>query len=410
LSEEIALFTDHHPLSTTMQFIDLKTQQDRIRPQIDAAIKRVLDHGKYIMGPEVYELEEKLADFVGSKHCISCSSGTDALLMGLMAYGVGPGDAVFTTPFTFFATAEVISLLGATPVFLDIDPDTYNIDPDQLELAIQAVKANDPSIHPLPSPFTLNSSPLTIRGIIPVDLFGLPVDYDAIIPISEKYDLFILQDAAQAFGAEHKGKKCPSLGHIGTTSFFPAKPLGCYGDGGAVFTNDEGLATILRSIRIHGKGTDKYNNVRIGLNGRMDTIQAAILLEKLKIYPEEIELRQKVAETYQRHLTLNTSNIKLQKVPSGTLSVYAQFCIESPKRAEIQLMLREDGIPTAVYYERPLHLLPAMGHLGYREGDFPVAEKVSNRIFALPMHPYLDFKVIDSMSRIWRIQHEIDIV
>jgi len=367
-------------------FIDLKTQQERIRPQIDAAIKRVLDHGKYIMGPEVYELEEELAEFVGSRHCISCSSGTDALLIGLMAYGVGPGDAIFTTPFTFIATAEVISLLGATPVFVDIDPDTYNIDPKKLELAIQAVKANNPSIHPLPSAFSLQPSALVPRGIIPVDLFGLPADYDAILPIADKYGVFVLQDSAQAFGAQYKGKICPSHGHMGATSFFPAKPLGCYGDGGATFTDDDNLAEIMRSIRIHGKGTDKYNNVRIGLNGRIDTIQAAILLEKLKIYPGEIDLRQRVAKRYS---PLSTLNCALQKVPEGSLSVYAQFCIESDQREQIQAKFKESSIPTAIYYPRPVHLLDAYSDLGYGEGDFLVAEKVSERIFALPMHPYL---------------------
>lgn len=386
-----------------MHFIDLETQQERIRPQIDAAIKKVLDHGKYIMGPEVFELEEILATFVGSKHCISCSSGTDALLMGLMAYGVGPGDAIITTPFTFIATAEVISLLGATPVFVDIDPDTYNIDPKQLELAIQAVKANDSSIYPLPS--TLNSSlstdknsplstdahsqSLTLRGIIPVDLFGLPADYESILPIAKKNGLFVLQDSAQAFGAEYKGKKCPTHGHIGATSFFPAKPLGCYGDGGAVFTDDDRLAEIMRSIRVHGQGTDKYNNVRIGLNGRMDTFQAAILLEKLKIYPEEIELRQKVAERYLKHFTFHPSPFTLQEVPEGSLSVYAQFCIESELRDAVQSKLKEAGIPTAVYYIKPLHLLDAYSTLGYEEGEFSVAERTSHGIFALPMHPYL---------------------
>ena len=378
-----------------MQFTDLKSQQQCIRPQIDAAIKRVLDHGKYIMGPEVYELEEKLADFVGSKHCISCSSGTDALLMGLMAYGVGPGNAVFTTPFTFIATAEAIFLLGAVPVLVDIDPGTYNIDPRKLELAIKAVKENDSSVYPLPSASGLQPSALAARGIIPVDLFGVPADYDAIVPIADKYGLFVLQDGAQAFGAEYKGKKCPSLGHVGATSFFPAKPLGCYGDGGAIFTNDDRLAGILKSIRVHGKGTDKYNNVRIGLNGRIDTIQAAILLEKFKIYPREIGLRLQVAERYEELLKPKSSDIKVQNAPKGASSVYAQFCIESDRRAMIRSKLKDNGVPTAVYYERPLHLLPAFAHLGYRKGDFPVAEKVSQRIFALPMHPYLKSKVID---------------
>jgi UDP-2-acetamido-2-deoxy-ribo-hexuluronate aminotransferase len=375
-------------------FIDLNSQQNRIRPQIDAAIARVLDHGKYIMGPEVLELEEKLAEFVGAKHCLACSSGTDALMLGLMARGIGPGDVVFTTPFTFFATAEVIALLGATPVFVDIDRDTYNIDPAQLELAIQAVEENDASIYPLPSPFTLvaratAASPFTSRCVIPVDLFGLPADYDSILPIAQEHGLFVLQDAAQAFGAEYKGKKCPTQGDIGATSFFPAKPLGCYGDGGAVFTDDDQHAEVMRSIRVHGQGTDKYNNIRIGLNARIDTLQAAILLEKLKIYSEEIQLRQQVAQRYYGRLTHNTSNLKPQKVPEGSLSVNAQFCLESDRRDEIQTKLKQAGIPTAIYYVKPLHLLDAYSDLGYKEGDFPIAEQVSERIFALPMHPYL---------------------
>lgn len=372
-------------------FIDLKAQQHRIRPQIDAAIAKVLDHGKYIMGPEVFELEEKLAEFVDSKHCISCSSGTDALLLGLMAYGVGRGDAVFTTPFTFIATAEVISLLGATPVFVDIDPDTYNLDPSQLKLAIQAVKAKDPSIYPLPS--TLHSplsTDLTLRGIIPVDIFGVPADYDSILPIAQRHGLFVLQDAAQAFGAESKGGKCPTLGHVGATSFFPAKPLGCYGDGGAVFTEIDELADIMRSIRIHGKGKDKYDNVCVGLNGRMDTLQAAILLEKLEIYPEEIELRQLVAQQYVKHLTHNSSDFKPQKVPECSRSVFAQFCVEVPDREEVQDRLKLNNIPCAIYYPRPLHLLSAFKRLGYNQGDMPVAEALSRCVLALPMYPYLD--------------------
>ncbi len=353
-----------------MQFIDLAAQQERIRPQIDAAIDRVLDHGRYIMGPEVAELENELVAFVDSKHCISCSSGTDALLLGLMAYGVGAGDAVFTSPFTFFATAEMIALTGATPVFVDIDPDTYNIDPKTLAEAVRQVR---------------EEGRLTPRGIIPVDLFGLPADYDAIMPFAEEQGLFLLQDAAQAFGAEYKGRKCPTQGHIGTTSFFPAKPLGCYGDGGAVFTDDDELAEKMRSFRVHGKGTDKYNNVRIGLNARLDTMQAAILLEKFKIYPEEIELRQLVAERYRDGL----DGFKMQIIPEGNKSVYAQFCLESDRRDEIMAVLKVNGIPSVIYYVKPLHLLEAFSGLGYKRGDFPCAEKASQRIFALPMHPYL---------------------
>ena len=357
-----------------LPFIDLKAQQDRIRLQIEAAIKKVLDHGKYIMGPEVLELSEKLAKFVNAKHCITCSSGTDALLMGLMAYSVGPGDAILTTPFTFIATTEVINLVGATPIFVDINPETYTVDVDRIEEAIERINAE---------------GKLKPRGIIPVDLFGSPAEYDAIMRIAEKHHVFVLQDAAQAFGAEYHGRKCPSLGHIGATSFFPAKPLGCYGDGGAVFTNDDQVAEIISSIRIHGQGSDKYDNVRVGLNARMDTLQAAILLEKLKLYPEEIQLRQQVAQAYFKYLKHKTLNTKLQRVPEGALSVYAQFCVEIDRRDMIQAKLREEGIPTVIYYPKPLHLMRAYAHLGYKVGDFPVSERVSQRILALPMHPYM---------------------
>jgi UDP-2-acetamido-2-deoxy-ribo-hexuluronate aminotransferase len=370
-------------------FIDLKAQQDRIRPQIEAAIRRVLDHGEYIMGAEILELEEKLATFVGSKHCLTCSSGTDALLMGLMAYDVKPGDAIFTTPFTFTATAEVISLLGATPVFVDIERDTYNVDPARIEATINRI---------------ISEGKLNPRGIIPVDLFGLPADYDAIMPIAEKYGLFVLQDAAQSFGAQYRGKKCPSLGHIGVTSFFPAKPLGCYGDGGAVFTDDAELAEIMQSIRVHGKGEDKYNNIRVGLNARMDTLQAAILLEKFKIFPEEIELRQEVARKYRDHVATIVPSLKFQRIPQDLISVYAQFCVESVYRNDIQAALKQAGIPTAIYYPKPLHLLTAFSYLGYDEGDMLVTEEVAKNIFALPMHPYLTeqdiVKIIKTISEI----------
>jgi len=354
-----------------MQFIDLKAQQERIRPALDAAIKNVLDHGKYIMGPEVHELEKQLADYVDCKHAIGCSSGTDALLIPLMAYGVGPGDAVFTTPFTFFATAEMIALTGATPVFVDIEPDTYNIDPVKLEEAIEKIKAE---------------GKLIPRGIIPVDLFGLAADYDRIMPIADKHDLFVIEDAAQSFGAEYKGRKAPNLAHVGTTSFFPAKPLGGYGDGGAIFTNDDELAEKMRSILVHGKGTDKYNNVRIGINGRLDTIQAAILIEKLKLYPEEVELRQKVATKYSDALK---NKFITPVVADQYKSVWAQYCIQSDDREATMARLKENDIPSMIYYVKPMHLLDAFNDLGYSEGDFPVSEAVSEKIFALPMHPYL---------------------
>jgi len=264
-------------------------------------MQKVLAHGNYIMGPEVKGLEKKLATYTGAKHAISCALGTDALLMALMAYGVKSGDAIFTTPFTFIATAEVINLLGATPVFVDIDPKTFNIDPAKLALAIQAIKTNDPSIYPLPNNnLKLKTENLTLspKGIIPVDLFGLLADYDAIEAIAKEHGLFVIEDAAQSFGANYKGKMSCSYGDISCTSFFPAKPLGCYGDGGMCFTSDDHLAEVMESIRVHGKGGHKYDNVRIGINGRLDTLQAAILLAKFDIFPQEVELRNQVAAHY----------------------------------------------------------------------------------------------------------------
>lgn len=367
-----------------MQFVDLKAQQDRIRPQIDAAIEKVLNHGNYIMGPEIAELEERLAGFAGVKHCISVASGTDALLMALMAYGVGPGDAVFTTPFTFVATGEVISLLGATPIFVDIDPQTFNIDPDLLEEAIINLKQRS----------TINDQPLTAKGIIPVDLFGLPADYDAINTIARKHDLFVLEDAAQGFGGVYKGRQAGSLADVAATSFFPAKPLGCYGDGGAIFTDDDVLADLLCSIRIHGKGTDKYNNVRIGINGRMDTIQAAILLPKLDIFPDELDSRNRVAKKY-TDLLQSVPGVKTPVIPDGYVSAWAQYSILVDNREFLQKELSAQNIPTAVYYPKPLHLQMAYADLGHNPGDFPVSENISGQILSLPMHPYLDDETLN---------------
>jgi len=378
-----------------MDFIDLKTQQARIKDTLDANIQKVLSHGNYIMGPEIRELEKKLAAYVGVKHAIGCASGTDALLMALMAYNLGPGDAVFTTPFTFIATAEVVSLLGATPVFVDIDPKTYNMDPAKLELAIKALKANDPSRHPLP--LTPHSSPLTPRGIIPVDLFGLLADYEAIDKIAKENNLFVIEDAAQSFGAEYKGKKSCSFGSIACTSFFPAKPLGCYGDGGMCFTDDDTLAAQLDSIRIHGKGFHKYDNVRIGINGRLDTLQAAILLAKFAIFPEEVDLRNEAAQRYTSLLTPDASrspdpSLLTPDIPAGYRSVWAQYSLlaqDEGARTTIMDRLNQSGIPTAIYYPKPLHLQDAFAGLGYRRGAFPVSEDCASRIFSLPMHPYL---------------------
>jgi dTDP-4-amino-4,6-dideoxygalactose transaminase len=386
---------------TNVQFIDLKAQQKHIESEVNRRIAEVLKHGRYILGPEVKELEEKLASFTGVKHAVTCASGTDALLMVLMAQGIGPGDAVFTTPFTFIATAEVIALLGATPVFVDIDPHTYNIDPDKLELAIRAVKANDPSIHPLPnsSQFTAHSS-LTAKAVIPVDLFGLPADYDRIMDIAGRDGLFVLADAAQSFGAVYKGRRSGSLGHAAATSFFPAKPLGCYGDGGAVFTNDDGLAEKFASIRVHGKGTDKYDNVRIGLNARLDTIQAAILLAKLEIFEDEIQVRQRVAMTYGSLFTVHGSQLTIPYIPEGVQSAWAQYSLLSDDRDILMAGLKEAGIPTMIYYPKPLHLQSAFEGLGYKEGAFPVSETISKRIFSLPMHPYLTDQEIGTIVKI----------
>lgn len=372
-----------------MQFINLAAQQRRIRSKIEANIKTVLDHGKYIMGPEVAESERQLSAYVGVKHAITCSSGTDALLMGLMAYNIGPGDAVLTTPFTFIATAEVISLLGATPIFVDIDPVTFNIDPVKLDITIRKLK----------------SETRNLKGIIAVDLFGLPADYDPISSIARENHLFVIEDAAQSFGAEYHGRKACSLGDIACTSFFPAKPLGCYGDGGAVFTDDDDLAEKMLSIRVHGKGSHKYDNARVGINGRFDTIQAAILLAKLDIFPEEVELRQKIAQVYTECIRASKLELIPPSVPDGIKSVWAQYSIlskDEEHRTIIQDRLGGVRIPTAIYYPIPLHLQPAFDYLGYKEGDFPISEAYSRRIFSFPMHPYLS--KVEQERIIWELE------
>jgi UDP-2-acetamido-2-deoxy-ribo-hexuluronate aminotransferase len=361
-------------LQKPIAFIDLETQKQIIYSSIMDRILGVLAHGKYIMGPEVNELESRLADFVRVKHAISCSSGTDALLMALMAYEVGPGDAIFTTPFTFIATAEVIQLLGAVPVFVDIDPRTFNIDPDALAASITNFGQNPATLHLKP------------RGIIPVDLFGQPADYERINALARNHGLFVLEDAAQAFGATRKEVPACALADIAATSFFPAKPLGCYGDGGAVFTNDDGVAEILRSIRVHGQGSNKYDNIRLGINGRLDTIQAAILLEKLEIFPQEVHARQEAAQRYQELLE---SAVKVPYLHPNCTSVWAQYSVLSDERSALQQKLKAAGIPSAVYYPKPLHLQEAFVHLDFKKGDFPISERCAERIFSLPMHPYL---------------------
>ncbi|MFZ5427697.1 MAG: DegT/DnrJ/EryC1/StrS family aminotransferase [Thermodesulfobacteriota bacterium] len=365
-----------------IQFIDLKKQWSLHEKSIRARMDAVLAHGKYIMGPEVAELESVLAEFAGAGHCVGCASGTDALLMALMAIGAGPGDAVFTTPFTFIATSEVVSLLGATPVFVDVDPLTLNIDPEALDRAASAVAGNSSKDHPLPK----TERPLTPKAVIPVDLFGIPADYDALDAVASKHGLAVIEDAAQSFGAGYKGRKACSLSPLAATSFFPAKPLGCFGDGGAVFAKDAQTAAVLKSIRVHGQGSDKYDNVRIGLNARLDTLQAAVLLAKMEFFPSELESRQRVAGWYTQALA---GVVETPAVPAGVKSAWAQYSIRHPRRDEIIAGLRDKGIPAMIYYPRPLHLLGAYEHLAYREGDFPVCETASKVILSLPMHPYL---------------------
>jgi UDP-2-acetamido-2-deoxy-ribo-hexuluronate aminotransferase len=371
-----------------MQFIDLALQQRRIRKELEKGIMGVLDHGQYIMGPEIKEMEKQLAQYCGVNHAVSCASGTDALLLALMAYGIGPGDAVFTSPFTFIATAEVIQLLGATPVFVDIDPSTFNIDPNQLAVCMTAIKEGQSKKHPLPKS---SKGLLTPKAVIAVDLFGLPADYVKINRIADEHGAIVIEDAAQSFGAELYGKKACTLAAVGCTSFFPAKPLGCYGDGGMCFTNDAQLAAVLDSLRVHGKGSDKYDNVRVGINGRMDTLQAAIVLSKFSIFPEEVELRQEVAGRYERLLG-GLDGLAVPRVPAGFKSVWAQYSVlaaSAEHRQRLQEGLKQAGIPTAVYYPKPLHLQTAFSHLGYKEGNFPHSEDASRRIFSLPMHPFL---------------------
>ncbi len=355
-----------------ISFIDLKAQQARIRVEIDTAIQRVLDHGNYIMGPEVAELETALARFCGAKHAISCASGTDALLMIMMARGIGPGDAVICPAFTYTATPEVIALLGATPVFAEVSETSFNLDPAGLDAAaMAAIKAG-----------------LTPRAIIAVDLFGQPADYAAITAFADSQGLFVISDAAQGFGGAIGSQKVGTFGLATATSFFPAKPLGCYGDGGAIFTEDDELADVMRSIRLHGKGSDKYDIVRIGINGRLDTIQAAILIEKLKIFPREIELRQAVAELYSNSLS---GVVAVPGVPAHMSSVWAQYTLTVPggRRDQVAKALAASGIPTQIYYPKPLHWQPAYIKSVIAAGGVPVAERLPGEVLSLPMHPYL---------------------
>jgi len=355
-----------------MEFLDLKTQQKRIRKPLEKRISTILDHGAYIMGPEVFELEEKLADYCGVKHAISCSSGTDALLIPLMAWGIGPGDAVFTTPFTYVATAEVISILGATPVFVDVYESTYNIDCDKLEVEINKV---------------INEGKLKPKAIIPVDLFGLPARYRIIDKVAKKYNLKVIEDAAQSFGGSIRGKTVGTFGDVAATSFYPAKPLGCYGDGGAIFTNDDSLAKECKAIRIHGTKKDKYNSEMIGLNGRLDSIQAAVLLEKLSIFDEELEMRNEVDHHYRKYIN------NAQYHPKDYQSSHALFSVvlgSTDKRNDLIERLSKNKIPNVIYYKFPIHLMKAFKYLGYKKGDLPTSEALSDKIVSLPMHPYMN--------------------
>ena len=361
-----------------MQFIDLKSRHKIIGGKINASIQKVMDHGQFILGPEVRELEKKLAEYTGSKHCVSASSGTDSLLIALMALGVGAGDEVITVPYTWISTAEVIALLGAKPVFVDIRPDTWNIDETQVEAAITE----------------------KTKAIMPVCIYGQCPDMDVINAIAKNYDLPVIEDAAQSFGATYKGKKSCNLTTIGSTSFFPSKPLGCYGDGGALFTNDDELAEKFRWIRVHGQER-KHHHPILGLNGRMDTLQAAILLEILEVFPEEVMNRRSIGERYSSSLN-NHNYIETPTVGEHNTSVFAQYTILSQNRVDIQNKLKENDIPCVSYYSVPLHLQPVFRYLNHEVEDFPVAEKVANQCLSLPMSPYVSeddqVKVIDTIK------------
>ena len=344
-----------------MQFIDLVAQQDRIKDKLNANIQKVLAHGQYILGPEVHELEEKLSAYTGAKYCITCANGTDALQIAQMAFGIGPGDEVITPGFTYIATAETVAVLGAKPIYVDINPKTYNLDIEQLEAAI---------------------TPRT-KAIIAVSLYGQCADFDAINAIAAKYNIPVIEDAAQSFGASYKGKKSCNLTTVACTSFFPSKPLGCYGDGGAIFTNDEALATVIRQIARHGQDR-RYHHIRVGVNSRLDTLQAAILLPKLEILDDEMQARQRVAETYNQLFT--GSGITIPFIEAHNQSAWAQYTIQVDNRDEVQAKLKEQGIPTAVHYPIPLNKQPAVADTN---AVLPVGDAVAQKVMSLPMHPYL---------------------
>jgi UDP-2-acetamido-2-deoxy-ribo-hexuluronate aminotransferase len=375
---------NQHARVDPIPFIDVAAQRRRLGRSIDDAIARVLAHCQFIMGPEVVAFEQALAGFCGARHAVSCASGTDALLLVLMAKGIGPGDAVFCPSFTFCATAEVVVLAGATPLFVDVEEASFNLDPKSLARALGTAKRLG----------------LRAKAVIPVDLFGLPADHEAIAVAAP--DHFILDDAAQAFGAIYRGRKIGILAPATATSFFPAKPLGCFGDGGAVLTDDDALADLLRSLRAHGQGTDRYDNVRIGLTGRLDTIQAAVLIEKLKIFPEEIAARERVARRYAAGLA---DVAGVPQVPAGCTSVWAQYTIRlAPGRRDaVAAALKGQGIPTAIYYPKPLHRQQAYRHYPVVDSGLPASERLADEVLSLPMHAYLEETVQDRIVDALRI-------
>ena len=352
-------------------FIDLAAQRDRIRGELDRAIARVLDHGQFIMGPEVATLERELAAFTGARHALSCASGTDALLMAMMALDVRRGDAVLCPAFTYTATPETIVLLGASPVFIEVDERTFNVDPARIGDGVAAARR-------------IGLNPV---GMIAVDLFGLPAPYERIEEEAGRHGLWVLADAAQSFGASRSGRRVGTFGRIAATSFFPAKPLGCYGDGGALFSDDDRLAEVLASIRLHGKGADKYDVVRLGINGRLDTLQAAVLIEKLRIFPDEVERRQAIAHRYTSALS---DRVITPTVDNASRSVFAQYTLRLPRhRDTVAAGLAKAGIPTQIYYPRPLHHQPAYRDFPVADGGLAIAERLSREVLSLPMHPYL---------------------
>ncbi len=368
-----------------MQFRDLKAQYQRYKTEIDSALQKVLNESAFIGGPEVAELEQELAAYTGAKHCVSCANGTEAMTLVLMAWGIGPGDAVFVPDFTFFSTGEVVSFSGATPVFVDVDPKTFNIDPAKLEEALSRVKGE---------------GLLKPKAVIPVDLFGLPADYPALEKIAAESNLFLLEDGAQGFGGRIGSQKALSFGHAATTSFFPAKPLGCYGDGGAIFTADDHLAELLGSLKVHGKGHHKYDNVRIGLNSRLDTIQAAILKVKLKAFiDQELEA---VNQVYLRYNELLKGLVEVPYIPENYYSSFAQYTIKLKNRAErdaLQAHLKASGIPSAIYYQKPMHSQAAFTHLTISDDHYPVTSILCETVLSLPMHPYLSEADINRISK-----------